>query len=56
MILMIGYIFIGEDIHWKTVGARNKRDLSSVVLDEGVLKLLSDDLRTFINDRDWYMR
>lgn len=49
-------IFIGEDIHWKTIGARNKRDLSSVVLDEGVLKLLSDDLRTFINDRDWYMR
>lgn len=49
-------IFVGEDVHWKTIGARNKRDLSSVVLDEGVLKLLSDDLRTFINDRDWYMR
>jgi chaperone BCS1 len=49
-------IFIGEDIHWKTIGARTKRELSSVVLDEGVLKLLSDDLRTFINDRDWYMR
>lgn len=49
-------IYIGEEIHWKTIGTRNKRDLSSVVLDDHVLKGLSDDLRTFINDREWYTR
>jgi len=49
-------IFVGEEVHWKTVGTRNKRDLSSVVLDDHVLKGLSEDLRTFINDREWYMR
>lgn len=49
-------IFVGEEIHWKTVGTRNKRDLSSVVLDDHVLRGLSEDLRNFINDRDWYMR
>eukprot|EP00026_Physarum_polycephalum_P007149 Phypoly_transcript_07205.p1 GENE.Phypoly_transcript_07205~~Phypoly_transcript_07205.p1 ORF type:complete len:518 (+),score=86.69 Phypoly_transcript_07205:96-1649(+) len=49
-------IYVGEEAHWKTVGMRNKRDLSSVVLDDHVLKGLSDDLRTFINDKEWYIR
>jgi len=49
-------IFVGEEVHWKTVGTRNKRDMSSVVLDDHVLKGLSEDLRTFINDREWYLR
>jgi hypothetical protein len=41
-------------------GRGKKRELiiinSLVVLDDHVLKGLSDDLRTFINDRDWYTR
>ncbi|KAI0372630.1 P-loop containing nucleoside triphosphate hydrolase protein [Pilatotrama ljubarskyi] len=48
-------VFVAETSdHWKHVAMQEKRPISSVILDPGVLELVMDDAKDFLQSRKWY--
>ncbi|KAI1791779.1 P-loop containing nucleoside triphosphate hydrolase protein [Ganoderma leucocontextum] len=47
------YVAQGTD-EWTRVAAQQKRPMSSVILDPGVLDLVLEDAKDFLNSRKWY--
>ncbi|KAL0945440.1 hypothetical protein HGRIS_000930 [Hohenbuehelia grisea] len=45
----------GMPFTWNKVKSKTRRPLSSIILPEGVLNSLVDDLREFIDSEDWYI-
>ena len=39
---------------WNRVAAQRKRPMSSVILDPGVIELVLEDAKDFLNSRKWY--
>lgn len=39
---------------WKRVAVQDKRPTTSVILDPGVLELVLDDAKDFLNSKQWY--
>ncbi|PIL24720.1 transporter [Ganoderma sinense ZZ0214-1] len=48
-------VFVAQGAEgWTRVAAQQKRPMSSVILDPGVIELVLEDARDFLNSRKWY--
>lgn len=48
-------VYTRKNIDWEPFGqARAKREIESVVLDEGVAEGIQGDLKKFLNRKSWY--
>ncbi|TEB21985.1 hypothetical protein FA13DRAFT_1766524 [Coprinellus micaceus] len=48
------HIFLADTSYWRFNGSRQKRPMSSIVLEPGVKEMLLADCKDFLNSEEWY--